>query len=131
VIIKPSGSLKIEGDTSNIVVRSGPQSLESEFRRFSPGGVIEIDPRRVVASMPVERYEVLPQQAGLLQLVKQGKLAENGRGEFLIKEKIRFPAELHGAHSVKFLLLRGVPLPDGSPGHSQVISEETGERLKF
>jgi Ca2+-binding EF-hand superfamily protein len=131
VIIKPAGSLKIEGNTSNVIVRTGPSSLESELMRFNPGGVVEVDPKRVIASMPVERYEVLPQQAGLLQLVKSGKLAQNGHGEFLIKEKIRFPAELSGAHSVKFLLMRGVPVPDGDPGHCDVISEETGESIKF
>jgi hypothetical protein len=31
---------------------------------------------------------------------------------------------------VKFLLLRGVPEPDGDPGHSDIISEETGLSLK-
>lgn len=49
----------------------------------------------------------------------------------MINKKIRFPAGLAGAHSVKFLLLRGVPKPDGNPGHSTVISEETGEALRF
>ncbi len=131
VIIKPAGSLRIEGNPNNVIVRAGPSSAESEFKRFSPGGLIEIDPKRVVASQPVEKYEVLPQQAGLIQLVKEGKLEENRSGEYLIKAKIRFPAELTGAHSVKFLLLKGVPMPDGNPGHSDVISEETGEKIKF
>jgi hypothetical protein len=93
--------------------------------------VIELDPRRVVASLPVDRYQVLPQAAGLLQLVRSGALAQNRNGEYLIKQKMRFPAELTGSHSVQFLLLRGVPLPDGDPGHSDVISEETGEKIKF
>jgi Ca2+-binding EF-hand superfamily protein len=130
IIMKRSGSLKIEGDTRNVIVQTGPSNLSSELKRFSPGGVVEVDPRRVVASLPVERYEVLPQQAGLLQLVQAGTLEEKS-GEFLIKDKIRFPAELTGAHSVKFLLLRGVPTPDGDPGHSEVVSEETGEKLKL
>lgn len=39
------------------------------------------------------------------------------------------PAEMFGAHSVKFLLLRGMPESDGNPGHSCVISEETGAPL--
>jgi len=57
-------------------------------------------------------------------------LTQNRSGEFLIHKKIKFPAELNGAHSVKFLLLRGVPDPDGSPGHSDLVSEETGPSLK-
>jgi hypothetical protein len=45
---------------------------------------------------------------------------------FLIHRKIRFPAGLSGAHSVRFLRLRGIAKPDGDPGHSVVISEEIG-----
>jgi hypothetical protein len=130
VIIKESGTLRLEGDASGIVVRQPSNNLVSELHRFSPGGVVEVDHKKVVASKPAEPYEVLPQQAGLIQLVQSGALAQNRSGEFLIQKKIRFPAELTGAHSVKFLLLRGVPEPEGDPGHSDVISEETGQSLK-
>jgi Ca2+-binding EF-hand superfamily protein len=129
IIQKDSGTLRITGDASSIVVQSGARNLLSEFHRFSPGGLIEIDPKTVVSSQPAERYDVLPQQAGLLQLVQSGALTMNRSGEFLIHRKIRFPGGLHGAHAVKFLLLRGVPEPDGDPGHSDVMSEETGEPL--
>lgn len=74
-------------------------------------------------------YEVLPQEEGLAQLLEAGALTVNRRGEYLIHRKIRFPADMRGAHSEKFLLLRGVPVPDGGPGHSKVVSEETGELL--
>jgi Ca2+-binding EF-hand superfamily protein len=131
VIVKQAGTLTIEGDPRNVIVQTGRGELEGDLKRFNPGGVVEIDPKRVVASLPAERYQVLPQQAGLLQLVQSGALARNRSGEFLIRRKIRFPAELNGAHSVKFLLLKGVPMPDGDPGHSSVISEETGEALKL
>jgi hypothetical protein len=67
----------------------------------------------------------------LSQLLKSGVLTRNGQGEYLINKKMRFPAGLTGAHSAKFLLLRGVPKPEGQPGHSRVVSEETGELLKF
>lgn len=129
VIQKDSGTLRIIGDSSNVIVQSGPRNLLSEFHRFSPGGLVQIDPRDVVSSQPAEAYEVLPQQAGLLQLVNSGALSVNRSGDFLIHKKIRFPGGLHGAHSVKFLLLKGVPLPDGDPGHSDVMSEETGRSL--
>jgi hypothetical protein len=68
---------------------------------------------------------VLPQEAGLIQLEQSGVLSQNQSGEFLIHRQIRFPAELSGAHGVKFLLLRGVPKPEGDPGHSCVIDEAT------
>jgi hypothetical protein len=95
---------------------------------YYPGGVIQIDPKTVVANAPVAPYGILPNQAGLLQLVQQGALSYRN-GEFQIKKKIRFPAELYGAHSAKFLLLKGVPTPDGDPGHSCVVSEATGQPL--
>ncbi len=129
IIEKESGTLRLEGDTSNIVVRKRLTDLASELYRFSPGGLIAIDPAKVVSSKPAESYKVLPQQAGLLQLVQSGALTQNGSSEFLIREKIKFPAELTGAHQVKFLLLRGVPLPEGNAGHSCVMSEETGTAL--
>jgi len=84
---------------------------------------------QVVASTSAEPYEVLPEQAGLIQLVQSGALTQNALGEFLINRKIRFPAGLAGAHSVKFLLRLGVPEPEGDPGHSTVISEDTGAPL--
>jgi Ca2+-binding EF-hand superfamily protein len=101
-----------------------------DLHRSSPGGVVQIDPRKVAASKLAEPYEILPGHAGLIQLVNSGAIVEqrHRRGEFMIQKKIRFPAELD--HTVQFLLLRGVPEPDGNPGHARVISEETGLPIK-
>ncbi len=104
------------------------QSLASELDRFTPGGVVTVDAKTVVAPMPVEPYDVLPQEAGLMQLIESGALTRNG-SDYMINRKIRMPAGLYGAHSVKFLLRRSVPEPDGDPGHSKIISEETGKPL--
>jgi hypothetical protein len=105
---------------------------QTQGLRFNPGGIVEIDPAGVVSSMPAEPYEVLPHGFGLAQLVATGALEPRGGqfffdGYFYIASAIpRFPAGLYGAHSVTFVLGSGVPLPAGSPGHSCVISEETG-----
>lgn len=130
VINKDSGSLNLRGDVSGVVIRTGPTELEADLEELSPGGVIDIDPAAVVADVPVVRYEVLPGAAGLLQLENAGAVTRNHRGEFLIHEKIRFPAGLSSL-SAKFLLLRGVPVPDGRPDGATVISEETGRPVKF
>ena len=103
--------------------------LERNFLFLTPGGLVEIDPKSVVASTTVEPYEVRPQEAGLIQLMQSGALTQNQRGEFLIHSKIRFPIALDGRHAAKFLLMRGVPMPEGNPGGSLVISEETGEAV--
>jgi hypothetical protein len=104
-------------------------ALRQELDREYPGGMIEIDPRQTVSSVPVAKYEVLPAQAGLMQLLLRGSLTRGRSGEYHIREKIRFPAGLSGGNAARFLLLRGVPPPEGSAGHSCVISEETGEML--
>lgn len=128
IIEKTQGTLKVIGDASNLIVQSGPSRAKDELYRFSPGGVIEIDPKAVVSSAPASRYEVLPQQAGLVQLLASGALTQNGLGEFIVNEKIRFPAGLNGAHLVTFLVMSKVPYPDGDPGHSCVIVADTGEK---
>ncbi|QUS39275.1 hypothetical protein RPMA_10830 [Tardiphaga alba] len=88
--------------------------------------MIEIDATAVVGSEKAENYEVLPQQAGLVQLLQTGALTQNRRGEYIVNRKTRFPAGLGGAHSVTFLVMNGVPYPDGDPGHSCVVVEESG-----
>ena len=50
--------------------------------------------------------------------------------ELRIVGKMRFPAGLHGAHATHFILGKGVPMPEGDPGHSQIDSEESGQQLR-
>lgn len=98
--------------------------------RFTPRGLVRYDPVSVVASVPARRYEVLPQEFGLSQLVRSGHLERLKPGVFKIAKPILyFPARLAGAHAVQFVLARGVPMPAGDPGHSCVISEETNEAV--
>jgi len=99
--------------------------------RFSPGGVVEIDPAVVVSAAPAERYEVLPQGFGLAQLVATGGLEHRDDFFYIARAIPRFPAGLNGAHSVDFVLAAGVPMPAGDPGHSCVFSEETGQAIGF
>jgi Ca2+-binding EF-hand superfamily protein len=117
----------VKGDAGIIPVPAATGNLEREFLRSTPGGLIEIDAKNVVASTTAEPYEVVPQEAGLIQLMKSGALTQNQRGEFIIHKKIRFPAGLPVA---RFLLMSGVPTPEGDPGNSIVISEETGEPIE-
>jgi hypothetical protein len=131
IVVPGRGALRIEGDAGNLRLEEVPEGPDADVLRFNPGGLAEVDATAVVASLTAEPYVVLPQEAGLQQLVRQGALTRNREGELLIHRKIRFPAGLYGAHSVTFLLLRGVPKPDGDPGHSTVISEETGEPVDF
>jgi Ca2+-binding EF-hand superfamily protein len=116
---------------SSIVVESPQPSALDDLRdnlaRYNPAGVVRIDPATVVANQPATSYEVLPGAAGLIQLMESGAIEKNGRREFLVKRKIRWPAGLPGLTDAKFLILKGVPLPDGDPGSSIVASEDTGD----
>jgi Ca2+-binding EF-hand superfamily protein len=128
---KGAGAIRFEGDISNIILRAGPSGALDDLYRYSPGGLVGIDPASVVANLPVRTYEVLPQEAGLVQLLESGALRRNRAGEYIVQKQMRFPAGLHGAHSVKFLVLRGTPVPDGDPGHSCVVVEDQNSERKF
>ena len=104
-----------------------PSIIDAQLLRFSPSGVMRFKPGDVVSEIPAKLYEVLPQEAGLVQLIREGKIERMDRG-FRINTKIRFPAGLNGAHRVRFVLSRGVPDPDGNPGHSCVFTDG-GRRL--
>ena len=129
VMERSSSPPKVAGDANNAAVQAETGNLERIFRWLTPRGLIEVEAKSVVASTTAEPYEVAPQEAGLIQLMKSGALTQNQRGEFLIHRKIRFPAALSGRHAAKFLLMRGVPMPEGDPGNSLVIAEETGEPI--
>jgi Ca2+-binding EF-hand superfamily protein len=129
----------IHGDGETLLFHGSPpvtlpmsvaKAPENRLKRFRPGGVVQIDAKAVVSTSPVEPYEVLPQEAGLMQLVRSGALSQGKEGNFLIHKKIRLPAGLSGAHGVEFVLLRGVPEPDGDLRQSKILSQETGGELK-
>lgn len=122
-VMERDGSVRQVGRSSAMV------RMMNELMRFYPGGIANVDPENVVSSSrQVEPYEVLPQQAGILQLFKDGSLSNTPDGHISIDQPIaHFPAGLTGGHAVQFILREGVPMPAGSPGHSSVIIEETGE----
>lgn len=92
----------------------------ASLKHFSPGGIETIDPQTVVAFGTAERYQVLPQEAGLLQILQDGLATRKADGYVINKPIARFPAGLAGAHSVHFYIANGVARPAGNPGHSTV-----------
>jgi len=101
-----------------------------ELQRFSPSGVKEFRVENVACASKPEYYEVLPQQAGLMQLLQSGALTilsntQGGSGlNYRIQSPMRFPSGLFGSLSVKFFLPKDVPMPKGNPGHSCVFVEQ-------
>lgn len=111
--------------------------------QFSPGGVAEVNPRRLVSAAPVGAYVTLPQEAGIRQLVRAGALvpateadaraweararrrgltgdaarAAYMREAYRVTRPIAVPSGLCGSHSVYFY----APTPaylTGDPCHS-------------
>lgn len=126
------GTFMIENGEPILKGKAVPDRLASSLLQFSEQGLVKYDVKDVVASAPVVAYDVMPEQAGLAQLVLSGHLTLTSDNYYIIEKTFPyFPAELTGAQSVKFLLRKGVEMPGGSPGHSSVISEETRECLTF
>ncbi|MGN7437347.1 MAG: EF-hand domain-containing protein [Alcanivorax sp.] len=108
------------------------KQLWSHFLRYSPEGIYKVDADKVVSDQKAEPYEILPQMAGIIQLIHEGKVEKIDMRQFrIIKDIPRFPAGLAGGHSVTFLIAPGVKKPDGGAGHSCVIMEETGEAVSM
>jgi hypothetical protein len=110
--------------------------LWREVREVFPAGIAQIDAEAVVSTHPVKRYSVLPERAGLAELVDTGSLAVTGvsRGvrlnggdfkpftvpdKFRISGKIRLPAGAAGT----FMLPRDTPPPEGDLRAICVLSE--------
>lgn len=109
------------------------RAVWGEFRRYNPGGLIHVDPAQLVAARPAHRLRVLPNYAGLAQLIDEGLLepvvmrTDYGQPPqtFRIVGKTTLPEGLSGALSVHFILKRGVPMPDGDLGHSCIVPEDS------
>jgi hypothetical protein len=123
------GTFIVEPKGGKLIFMKRDGNPSHELYLFNPAGVVSVDARKVVAAVPVAPYAVLPEEAGLAQLLKAGALSRDGNGEFLINTKIRFPAGLSGLHTVKFVLRTGVAKPEGDPGDSAVVWEGTGLRV--
>lgn len=101
------------------------ESHRSDLLRYNPSGIMSFSASDVVSDAKVEAYEVYPEHAGLMQLKALGKITDMD-GQWRINEAIRFPAGLAGALSAKYLLPKGIKMPEGDVGHSCVMSEDAG-----
>ena len=111
------------------LVNKPANDLNGELLRRPPPEAIEFDPADVISELPAELYEVLPEKAGLSQLIREGKIKRTRRRGYHINEKIRIPSGLNGANAVTFYVPIGVPKPDGNLGHSRVCFEATNKTL--
>jgi hypothetical protein len=137
--------------------RDGPAGdIWAYVLKHHPKGLVEIDPTHVIAAVNVQRFAVLPREAGLAQLVEAGALEimldtirakRKGDGSapgaaplrdaaphtvprrYAVKRQITIPAGLDGMHAVTFVVPDGVAMPRGDPGDSQIVRKP--QRLTF
>jgi Ca2+-binding EF-hand superfamily protein len=110
--------------------------LWREVRETFPAGIAYVDAGAVISVLPVKHYSVLPERAGLAELVDTGSLAVTGtsRGirindgdfkpftlpdRFRISGKLRLPAGATGT----FILPRQTPPPEGDLSAACILSE--------
>ncbi|MCB2077416.1 MAG: hypothetical protein KDE55_06915 [Novosphingobium sp.] len=104
----------------------------SELKRYHPGGVAEVDPRTLASYVRPEAYRTLPMEAGIVQLMIEGKLIRTRYGELIVQQPMRLPSGLHGGHLRKFIVPQGVAAPMGDPGHSCVtFRDSSGSDPRF
>lgn len=105
-----------------------PRLWTEAFRTAGP--LHRIDPAQVVGA-PAQPLAQLPGEYGLAQLVGSGALQRIGERDFrLVRPVARWPGGLNGAHAVRLLVGRGVPLPAGGAGHSCVVQEDDPEAAR-
>ena len=123
----PSGTVSVpsQADQSKTFPDLDPnwRSVRGDLLTFYPGGLMRVDAAAVIGGQAATNYDVLPEQAGLLQLLIDGALVRGERGDFVVTRQTRFPAGLAGSHAVRFIVPKGVPRPAGDPGHSKVTME--------
>ncbi len=93
-----------------------------QLYRFHPGGLSWIDPARVSSNVPVGRFRVLPQEAGVRQLVMSGALERATRADAALWEeqaRSRGAVNPRGPHSLSYgvyRVTRPIEIPAGLCG---------------
>jgi hypothetical protein len=94
--------------------------LTKDLLSHNSAGISKIQLSKIISETKPEEYIVLPGIAGVQQLVRQGALEDKGEA-FRILRPTRYPAE---SMVRKYILPKGVPLPEGNSGFTCVFSEE-------
>ena len=77
----PVGQMSSDHPFANVMAAPTSEAAKSahgEMLRFTPLGVAMFDPKAVVSAAPAKLYDVLPNQAGIVQLIEKGLLEVTG-----------------------------------------------------
>lgn len=134
----PSGAFDEDGAYNGALElpEAGPAAmLWDEVRRYNRGGIVQIDPNAVETLGQARTMTVLPQEAGLAQLVEKGVLKISGFSNVLMFNNTRIvlnsgdgdTVEAPNGNSIKaskraseFLILKKTRLPSGLFGPHMV-----------
>lgn len=92
----------------------------SEAADFYPAGVGDFGLAGIITPVSAELYRVLPDRAGIAQLIRDGKMSGQYGGEYRILAPLELPEGLCGSMSAHFTLAPGVPRPTGDLCHSSI-----------
>ena len=121
--------VKVAGEVELYAISVPSMQTISRDTGVRPTAVVAVDPTAVVAEAKVSTSEVLPEWAGIEQLLASGQLEQvEVRTYLIVKPIAHYPAGLYGALSVRFILAPGVPEPAGNVGHSCFLPNEEGAR---
>jgi len=133
-----------ESETSDQGFDNNLTQLEEKFESMYPGGFVKIDPSDLISSQTAERYEILPNTAGAVQLERAGKIVRATRQEieawhalarlrygkimdqitvheaYKVLEPIDLPAAMCGGHLL-YLLLPSEEYARGAPCHNHLL----------
>lgn len=102
----------------------------NEFKKHYPEGVFDFIPLYVISDGGVTQYEILPEMAGISQLIVKGSLEQISDKEFrILKDIPSFPAGLSGGRNgVRFLIAPNVEISADLKSFC-VVKEGTDEIL--
>ncbi len=108
-----------------------PEGFDSYFWKqhlhYTPAGVKHFEPEQIISPEPPQIYAVLPQMAGVAQLVGNGSMEWSGWKLRIVKSIPSVPAGMSIGLLANLVIGKGVTLPKGSIGVGCLIEEVTGK----
>jgi hypothetical protein len=98
------------------------------LRPISPGDQVMVEAAfraKAVARAKAIPSVTLPPVAGAEPVASVQAPRVSSHKGYVVLKQFEYPAGLYGAHLANFIVLKGVPEPTGTPGHSSVINLNT------
>lgn len=106
------------------------EKLRYVFEKTKSDGILNLKKKDITSSVPAELYNLLPGDAGLIQLIDEGALEMVDHKTYRIAKPIEhLPAPVSRPSTNAFVLSKGIPIPKDLTGNIRIYDEETGDCL--